>query len=62
MKKMRLSQILFSQGFGTRRLCAGLIYNGEVSIGGGRIGYACAVFGPQGLGVVVHGKASPFWE
>ena len=31
---MRLSQILFSQGFGTRRLCAGLIQHGEVSVRG----------------------------
>jgi 16S rRNA pseudouridine516 synthase len=31
---MRLSQILFSQGFGTRRDCAGLIAGGHVKIGG----------------------------
>ncbi|QTD46908.1 pseudouridine synthase [Ottowia testudinis] len=31
---MRLSELLYSQGFGTRRLCAGLIDNGLVAIGG----------------------------
>ena len=31
---MRLSQVLFSQGFGTRRECQGLIRNGLVSVAG----------------------------
>lgn len=31
---MRLSELLFSQGFGTRRLCAGLIENGLVTLDG----------------------------
>ena len=31
---MKLSQILFSQGFGARRECEGLIASGHVSIGG----------------------------
>lgn len=31
---MRLSELLFSQGFGTRRLCAGLIENGLVTLAG----------------------------
>ena len=31
---MRLDQLLFSQGFGTRRVCAGLIEQGLVSVGG----------------------------
>lgn len=31
---MRLSQILFSQGFGTRRECVGRVLNGEVTIQG----------------------------
>lgn len=31
---MRLAQVLFTQGFGTRRVCAGLIGQGLVSIGG----------------------------
>ena len=31
---MRLSELLYSQGFGTRRLCAGLIENGLVAVRG----------------------------
>lgn len=31
---MRLDQLLFSQGFGTRRVCAGLIEQGLVTVGG----------------------------
>ena len=31
---MRLSELLYSQGFGTRRLCAGLIENGLVTVRG----------------------------
>ena len=62
MKKMRLSQILFSQGFGTRRLCAGLIYNGEVSIDGDVIDDSDAEFDPEGLAFVVSGKTWPYCE
>ena len=32
MRKMQLQEILFSQGFGTRRVCAGLIQQGLVSV------------------------------
>jgi 16S rRNA pseudouridine516 synthase len=31
---MRLTQILFSQGFGSRRVCLGLVQRGDVSIAG----------------------------
>ena len=31
---MRLDDVLFSQGFGTRRLCAGLIEQGYVAVAG----------------------------
>ncbi|WP_438880057.1 S4 domain-containing protein, partial [Bacillus cereus group sp. Bce020] len=31
---MRLAQVLFSQGFGTRRECEALILAGEVRLGG----------------------------
>jgi hypothetical protein len=34
MKPMRLEDILFSQGFGTRRVCAGLVQQGYVSVHG----------------------------
>jgi len=32
MKPMRLEDVLFSQGFGTRRVCAGLVQQGYVSV------------------------------
>ena len=47
--KMRISQILFSQGFGTRRLCSGLLFNGEVSIKGDVIGDPDELFETEGL-------------
>ena len=31
---MRLSEVLFSQGFGTRRVCAGLVDKGHVAVAG----------------------------
>lgn len=34
VRRMRLSELLFSQGFGTRRVCAGLIEQGLVRVGG----------------------------
>ena len=34
MKSMQLHEILFSQGFGTRRVCAGLIQQGFVAVAG----------------------------
>ncbi len=34
---MRLSELLYTQGFGTRRLCDGLIQNGLVEWGGTRV-------------------------
>ena len=62
---MRLDQMLFSQGFGTRRVCAGLIEQGFVAVGGqvctdpdaefdttARLGYTV-----QGLDWVYHDRA-----
>lgn len=46
---MQLQDILFSQGFGTRRVCAGLIQQGHV-----------AVAGPNGLFVTCTESATPF--
>jgi 16S rRNA pseudouridine516 synthase len=60
--KMRLSQILFSQGFGTRRLCAGLIYNGEVKVGGEPVDEPDAEFETEGLEFEVGGKPWPFYD
>ena len=57
---MQLAQILFSQGFGTRRLCAGLIAAGEVSIGGSVVDDPHADVATDGLVIHVQGKAWPY--
>jgi 16S rRNA pseudouridine516 synthase len=57
---MRLAQILFSQGFGTRRLCAGLIAAGEVTIRGEVIDDPQAEVPTDGLVFHVQGKAWPY--
>jgi 16S rRNA pseudouridine516 synthase len=59
-KPLRLDQILFSQGFGTRRLCAGLIQFGEVRVGGELVDDPSASFDTEGLVVEVQGRAWPF--
>ncbi|MDC8787096.1 pseudouridine synthase [Roseateles koreensis] len=59
---MRLSQILFSQGFGTRRLCAGLIYNEEVSVNGEVVDDPDAEFECEGFSFEVSGKTWPFYD
>lgn len=59
---MQLQDILFSQGFGTRRVCAGLIQQGYVSVGGEPIVDAAAEFDPTGLRFRVHGVEWPFVE
>ena len=59
---MKLSQILFSQGFGTRRLCAGLVQHGEVRVNGELIEDSEADFEPEGLIFEVSGKSWPYYE
>ena len=61
-KPLRLSQILFSQGFGTRRLCEGLIYNGLVRVAGELVEDPDAEFQPTGLVFEVDGKTWPFYD
>jgi 16S rRNA pseudouridine516 synthase len=46
---MQLQDLLFSQGFGTRRICAGLIQHGHVAVAGQCVTDATAEFLPQGL-------------
>lgn len=57
--KQRLSQILFSQGFGTRRLCAGLVWNGEVAVHGEVVEDPDAEFETTGLRFTVAGQEWP---
>src|SRR3954471_13848936 len=56
---MQLQQILFTQGFGTRRVCAGLVEQGYVTVEGQPWDDAGADFEPQGLRFSVQGRA---WE
>jgi 16S rRNA pseudouridine516 synthase len=56
---MQLQDLLFSQGFGTRRVCAGLVQQGYVSVAGEPVTDATAEFAPDGLRFSVNGVE---WE
>lgn len=56
---MRLAQILFSQGFGTRRECEALVAAGAVAVAGRAIDDAAAEFDPHGLVLNVLGADWP---
>lgn len=56
---MQLQQILFSQGFGTRRICAGLVEQGHVTVDGSPCDDPGAEFEPEGLRFTVQGTP---WE
>ena len=56
---MQLQDILFSQGFGTRRVCTGLVQQGLVSVGGDVQRDPAADVQPEGLRFQVQGKD---WE
>jgi len=57
---MHLAQILFSQGFGSRRQCAGLIDAGLVRVHGQVVTEPAAEFDPEGLVFEVEGRAWPY--
>ncbi len=59
---MQLQEILFSQGFGTRRICAGLIQHGHVTVAGQPVTDATADFETQGLLFGVDGVEWPYQE
>jgi len=61
-KPRRLEDILFSQGFGTRRVCAGLIQQGHVTVNGQAVDDAGALFVPEGLVFTVQGAEWAFHE
>ncbi len=61
-KPRRLEDILFSQGFGTRRVCAGLIQQGHVTVNGESVADAGALFETEGLSFTVQGVVWPFQE
>lgn len=57
---MQLQELLFSQGFGTRRVCAGLIQHGHVTLDGQAVTDAAFdVDAQEGLRYTVQGKP---WE
>lgn len=53
---MQLQQILYSQGFGTRRICAGLVQQGHVTVGSVPCTDPAADFEPDGLVFTVQGQ------
>ena len=59
---MRLAQVLFSQGFGARRECEGLIVSGHVAIGGTVVDDPFEDVEPQGLVFSVRGQSWPYHE
>ena len=59
---MQLQDILFSQGFGTRRVCAGLVQQGHVVVAGQTITDATAEFAQQGLEFSVDGVSWPYQD
>jgi 16S rRNA pseudouridine516 synthase len=59
---MQLGQILFSQGFGTRRECAQLIAGGHVAVGGRTLTDATEELPIDGLVLQVDGQPWPVHE
>ncbi len=62
MKPMRLEDILFSQGFGTRRVCAGLVQQGYVSVNGDVQEDPGVFFDPENLKFKVQGTEWPYFD
>ena len=62
MKPMRLEDVLFSQGFGTRRVCAGLVQQGYVWVAGQEQSDPGSLFEPEGLVFKVQGQEWPYQE
>ena len=59
---MQLQEILFSQGFGTRRICAGLVQLGHVAVAGQVPTDVTAEFETEGLHFSVDGVEWPYHE
>lgn len=57
---MRLSQVLFSQGFGARRECEGLILGGHVTLAGAVCDDPFFEVEPEGLTFGVRGEPWPY--
>ena len=59
---MQLQEILFSQGFGTRRVCSGLVQQGLVLVAGEACTDPAREFDPQDLRFTVQGVAWDYHE
>lgn len=59
---MRIEQIIFSQGFGTRHECLGLIVNGHVSVNGEVVTDPDQDFDEKGLEFSVDGRSWTYYE
>jgi 16S rRNA pseudouridine516 synthase len=59
---MKLSQILFSQGIGTRRVCAGMVEAGLVRLGERTLDNPNEDLPTEGLVLTVEGKPWPYHE
>ena len=57
---MRLAQVLFSQGFGARRECEGLVLAGHVSLAGAVCDDPFLEVDPEGLSLRVRGELWPY--
>ena len=62
MTTMQLQDILFSQGFGTRRVCAGLIQQGFVALGQETCTLPATEFVAEGLRFSVQGVEWQYFE
>ena len=61
-KQQEVQQILFTQGFGSRRECAALVWAGQVSVGGRTLEDPQELFHPAGFVFHVNGVAWPCHE
>ncbi len=61
-KPVALASVLFSQGFGTRRDCEGLVDLGLVAVDGVRITDPSSAIHPEGVVLTVDGKPWPYRE
>jgi 16S rRNA pseudouridine516 synthase len=59
---LTLEDILFTQGFGTRRICAGLVQQGHITVGGEVVLDPQAEFAAEGLEFKVNGVSWTYHE
>lgn len=59
---MRIDEILYTQGFGTRRVCAGLVQQGLVRVAGAVVADPAADFETEGLHFTVQGTEWAYHE